>query len=184
MAEETQLSQADPNSAAPAVAPQTAAVTTPPALDAENVEALPSWAQRTISDLRKEAASHRKAKTEAERTAQAAAEQAAKEQGRWQELAEQYEPAAKRATELEAFVTELLERETAGVPDKFKKLIPTGDALTTLRWVQEAKAAGILSAPPAPQTDAAERGSTASAKSEEQRKELAAIYGVDPRFIE
>lgn len=178
------MSQADPTVTAPATVTPSAAATPNPAPDAENVDALPGWAQRTISELRKEAASHRKAKADAERAAQAAAEAAAKEQGQWQQLAEKYEPAAKRATELEAFVTELLERETASVPDKFKKLIPTGDPLTTLRWVQEAKAAGILSAPPAPQTDAAERGSTTSARSAEQRQELAAIYGVDPRFIE
>lgn len=183
MADE-QVTPAVPNETAPATVPPVAATPTPPAPDAENVDALPSWAQRMIGDLRKESASHRRAKSDAERQAQQTAEQAAKEQGQWRELAEQYEPKAKRADELEAFVSELLERETASVPDKFKKLIPQGDALATLRWVQEAKAAGILSAPPPPVTDASEKSAPQGGLSEEQRKELAAIYGVDPRFIE
>lgn len=161
----------------------TPADTHAPAPDAENVDSLPVWAQRVIGDLRKESASHRRAKSEAEKAAQAQAEQAAKEQGKWRELAEQYEPQAKRTQELEAFVAELLERETASVPDKYKKLIPQGDALATLRWVQEAKAAGVLAAPVAPQTDATEKPSQKSGLTDEQRQELAAIYGVDPRYI-
>lgn len=177
------MTPAVPNETTPAAVPQPAVTPTIPAPDAENVDALPAWAQRIIGDLRKESASHRRAKQDAEKQATATAEQAAKEQGKWRELAEQYEPKAKRADELEAFVSELLERETASVPDKFKKLIPTGDALTTLRWVQEAKAAGILSAPPPPVTDASDKRAPAGGMSEEQRKELAAVYGVDPRFI-
>lgn len=182
MADE-QTPQAGTTDAAPATAAQPAAATAAPAQDAEDVNALPPFAQRLIADLRKEAASHRKAKTDAEKAAQAQAEQTAKEQGKWRELAEQYEPAAKRAQELEAFIAETLAAETASVPDKLKKLIPQGDPLTTLRWVREAKAAGILSAPAAPQTDARDVPATGTARFGLPPEEFAAIYGLNPAYL-
>lgn len=129
----------------------------------EDVAALPAWAQALVTDLRKENASHRTAKTAAERQAQQAVEQAAKEQGQWQKLAEQYEPKAKRAEALEAYFTETLAAELKAVPERLKALIPTfDDPLKTLQWVQTAKQAGVFAPPPAPLTDAGAGGSAES----------------------
>lgn len=139
-------------------APQAGAVAASnvPAPDAEDVNALPAWAQKAIADLRKESASHRKAKTEAERAAAAQAEQAAKDQGKWKELYEQAEPQAKRAASLEKFIADMVAAELDAVPDRIKTIVPAfDDPLKTLDWLRTAKAAGILAKPSAPATDAA-----------------------------
>jgi hypothetical protein len=155
---------------------------TPQTQTVEDVAALPEWAQKAIRELRAESANHRKAKTAAETAAALASEQAAKEQGQWKQLAEQYEPKAKRADALEAYIAETLEAETANIPDKLKPLIPQGDALSTLRWVQQAKAAGILSAPQAPRTDAGAATNGAQPQkgllTDERRQEIANKYGL------
>jgi hypothetical protein len=150
-----QQTQAVTNEVAPATTPNTASAAIP-TQDAEDVNALPQWAQKAISELRKEAASHRKAKTEAERAAQAQQETAAKEQGKWQELAQQWEPKAKRADALEKFITDMVTAELEDVPERVKPIIPAfDDPLKTLEWIQNAKAAGILAKPLPPNTDAA-----------------------------
>lgn len=147
--------QAVTNEATQAAAANPASATTP-TQEVEDVNALPAWAQRIIGDLRKESASHRKAKTEAERVAQAQQETAAKEQGKWQELAQQWEPKAKRADELEKFVKDTLEAELTDIPERVKTIVPAyDDPLKTLEWVRNAKAAGILAKPNTPNTDAA-----------------------------
>ena len=182
-----------------AVAPVTAAIapdaqtpapnkpavpTTPVAQTVEDVAALPEWAQKAIKDLRAESANHRKAKATAEQAAAQAAEQAAIEQGKWKELYEKAKPLAERATAAETFIAEMLEAETANIPDKLKPLIPQGDALTTLRWVQQAKAAGILAAPQAPRTDAGAAGANlARVETEAEKRERAARLGVDWRYL-
>ena len=154
----------------------------PPTQAAEDIASLPEWAQKAIKDLRAESASHRKAKTAAEQAAQLAADQAAKEQGKWQELYQKAEPKAARVDAVEAFIVELLEAETAAVPDKLKPLIPQGDALSTLRWVQQAKAAGLLAVPQAPRTDAGSGGGATKQQpgmlTDEQRQEIANRYGL------
>ena len=77
-----------------------AIVAAPTAQAAEDVAALPEWAQKAIKDLRAESANHRKAKASAEQAAALAAEQSAIEQGKWQELYQKAEPKAKRADAL------------------------------------------------------------------------------------
>ena len=161
---------------------------TPPVAQdaAEDVNALPSWAQKTIADLRKESAGRRKAQADAERQAKDAAETAAKEQGKWRELYESAEPKAKRADTLEAFIGELVATELDAVPEKLRALVPEfDDPLKKLRWVRDAKAAGVLAAPIAPNTDAREAHKPGGkpGMSEEQRKRLADAYGVLPQFI-
>jgi hypothetical protein len=112
------------------------------------------------------------------------AEEAAKAQGEWQGLAEKYEPKAKRADALEKFVGALLDDELKAVPEKVKALIPDfDDALKTLEWVRTAKAAGVLATPQAPRTDAAASANGANAGnaslySEEERRQIAARYGL------
>jgi len=83
---------------------------------AGTVDELPEWAQELIGDLRKENATHRKAKKAAEKQAQEAEEARLAEEKKFQELAE------KRAQErdealarLAAKELELLKREVAQV---------------------------------------------------------------------
>ena len=156
---------------------------TKPTAQPEDVASLPSWAQTLVADLRKENAGHRTAKTAAERAAHAAQEQAAKEQGQWQKLAEQYEPKAKRADALETYITDALAVELKAVPERLQAVIPQfDDPLQTLQWVQKAKLAGVFAPPPAPQTDAGARGAPA-ATTLENKKERAARLGVDWRYL-
>ena len=104
---------------------------------------------------------HKEAQDAATKTA---AEQAAKEQGRYKELAEQWEPKAKRADELEKFVKDMLDAELSDVPEKMKAVVPEyDDPLRTLTWVRNAKAAGILARPATPNTDAASGAGDGSA---------------------
>jgi hypothetical protein len=178
MADE-QTPQVGTNGTTPAVVP-VAQVSTPFAPVADDVESLPEYARKMIADLRKENASHRQAKTAAEKAAQAATEQAAKEQGKWQELATTYEPKAKRAEALESFIAETLAAELANVPERLKALVPEGDALGQLRWLRTAKTAGLFTPPTAPTTDAGEasRNVPRGLLSKERRADLAARYGV------
>jgi hypothetical protein len=169
---------------APIPAPTKPAVSATPATQAaEDENALPEWARKQLSDLRKEQAARRKAQQETERSAAQAAETAAIEQGKWKELYEKAKPQAERAAAMDAFVAEMLEAETANIPEKLKALIPQGDALATLRWVQQAKTAGILAAPQAPRTDAgAATGGTVQPKAglltDARRQEIATKYGL------
>ena len=127
----------------------------------------------------------RKSKDAQERAQAQAADAAAKEQGKWRELAEQYEPQAKRAGDLDKFIGELLEAELKGIPERVKPVIPQfGDKLDTLRWVQAAKSAGLLAAPQAPNTDAREAARPGqTTMSEAEKREKAAQLGVDWRYM-
>ena len=148
----------------------------------EDVASLPEWAQKAIKDLRAESANHRKAKATAEQAAALASEQAAIEQGKWKELYEKSKPQAERTAELEALVAELVAAEIANVPEKFRALVPQGNAATTLTWIQEAKAAGLFAPPQAPRTDAG-TGVTGGQPhkgllTDERRQEIATKYGL------
>jgi hypothetical protein len=148
---------------------------TEPTQAVEDVKGLPDWAQKLITELRSENGKHRKAKTEAEKQAAKAAEDAAKEQGKWKELYDSTKPKAERAEALEAFIADMLKAELAGVPDKLKGLVPAfDDPLKQLEWVRNAKDAGVLAGPTAPQTDAARgTGDTRTAQAaNDKNKEL------------
>lgn len=115
------------------------------------------------------------------------AEETAREQGKWQELAQKYEPLAKEAQDLRETVQEIVEAELAAVPGKFKPLIPEFDSpRKTLAWLRSAKAAGMFAPPVAPNTGAGE-----GAKGEKPAaipggltpQEFAAIYGVNPQYV-
>jgi hypothetical protein len=172
-------------------APQQAATPNTPAttqaVAPDTIDSLPEWAQKEIRSLRKEAEGYRKAKSAAERQAQEASEAIAREQGKWQELYEKAQPRAKQADEYEAFLTELLESELKAIPERLRGLVPDMAPLAKLRWVQQAKAAGILAAPAPAQTDARDnpqrQAQAKGALTDEGRRELAAIYGVDPKYL-
>lgn len=171
--------------------PQAGSVQAPPAQQqppapqaGEDMAALPEWAQQQIKALRAESANHRKAKSAAEQAAQQAAEQAAKEQGKWQELALSYEPKAKRVDAVEAYIASRIESELANVPERIKALVPKGDPLATLQWLEDAKAAGLFAPLNAPRTDAGSGNGQGGvtpprgALSPDRKQELAARYGV------
>jgi hypothetical protein len=145
----------------PGIDPASIPAASKPMPQADDMSALPTWAQTLVSDLRKENASHRTAKTAAERQAQQATEQAAKDQGKWKELAEGYEPKAKRVDLVESYIADMLAAELKIIPERLRALVPAfDDPLKTLQWVQTAKASGVLAAPSAPQTDAGEANGT------------------------
>ena len=128
----------------------------------------------------------RKAKDAADAAARKATEDAAKQQGEWQKLAEQYEPKAKRADALETFVGDLLATELSGVPDKFTPLIPAfDDPLRLLEWLRNARTAGMFAPPTAPDTGAGQgaMGDGKPRMSEAEKREKAAQLGVDWRYL-
>lgn len=188
MAEE-QTTQAVTTGAAQAAAAEGAqtAATTTPTQEVEDVQALPAWARKIIDDLRKENAGHRTAKTKAEQAAAKAAEAAAAEQGKFKDLYEQAAPRAKQAEAYEAYFAERLDAELKAVPDRLKPLIPDLAPLAKLRWLETARAAGVLAAPAPAQTDARDNPQTqqraATQLSPERKQELAAIYGVKAEYI-
>lgn len=58
--------------------------------EAQDVKALPAWAQTLISNIRAEAATNRRKASEYEKQQQAAEQARLAEQNRWEELAKQY----------------------------------------------------------------------------------------------
>ena len=66
-----------------------AATETPETGEANSVDALPDWAQKVITDARKEAAKYRTEKTKAEKEAEKAARATAEKQGEYQRLYEE-----------------------------------------------------------------------------------------------
>lgn len=106
-------------------------------------------------ELRRESQKLHAKLAEMERRDAEAAEKAAQEQGKWQELYERTKPQAERVKALETFLGALLEQELASVPEKQRDLVPEfDDPLKKLEWVRKAKAGGLLMAPAAPSTDA------------------------------
>lgn len=169
--------------------PQAGSVTIPPVETQPQAGAVSAGGEiMTMEEARKlrsESNNLRKRLQDIEKSQLTAAEQAAKEQGRWQELAQTYEPKAKRADELERYIADTLDAELANVPEKLKGLVPDGmDALGKLRWLQAAKAAGLFAPLQAPRTDAGsgngQSGMTPprGALSPDRKQELAARYGV------
>lgn len=129
----------------------------------------------------------RKHKDAADAAARKAADDAAKAQGEWQKLAEQYEPQAKRAEALEKFIAGMVEAETAAVPEKFKALVPAfDDPLAKLDWLRTARSAGMFAPLRAPNTDAGEGAAGQPARPQTgglSNQEFAAVYGLNPQFV-
>lgn len=154
----------------------------PPEVSAESVETLPEWARKLVTDLRKENAGHRKAKTEAEKAAEEAARQAAEQQGRYKEL---YEAQLQKAQEAE---TRAKAAELAGLRSKVgsKYGLPEvlrdrlqGETEEALEADAKALAASLPKAPVA--TDAGAGVNSNAPRpglSDDQLREMAAVYGV------
>ena len=66
--------------------------------EAQDVKALPAWAQTLISNVRAEAAANRRKASEYEKQQQAAEQARLAEQNRWEELAKQYKTDLDRLT--------------------------------------------------------------------------------------
>jgi len=124
--------------------PTTTAPTTPtepnpaeqkPAEVSGGIETLPEWAQKLIREVRTEAASHRTALREAERTAKAAEEGRLAEQGEYKKLAEDR---AKRVAELEPVSLEV-EALRAKV-EQFEKATLARIAAETAEWPEGLRA--------------------------------------------
>ncbi len=120
----------------------------PAAPIAEDVAGLPEWAQRVIRDLRSESAAHRKAKTDAERVAQAAAEKALADNQQWEQLAKQHKAQLDALTPKAELADRLSEQLTAQIEARVKKLpsevtaLDPGDAdiVARLAWLDKAEA--------------------------------------------
>lgn len=155
---------------------------------ADNVNDLPDWAQKLVKELRSENASHRQAKKKAEKDADEAARKAAEEQGKYKELYEQ-ELAKREAAEMQAQMLELdaLKSKVAaevGLPQELATRL-AGETEDEIK----ADAQAVLAALPKStlDNDAARgtggTGTQTPTMSEEEIKEFAARYGVDPRYV-
>ena len=115
--------------------------------EAGSLDALPSWAQREIAGLRREAAAARKAKQDAAEAAQAAEEQRLQQERRFEELATQrqqriaeLEPIAERYNALAAKLSADLENEIAKLPAEVQAMRPaTADLDDLIDWAEKAK---------------------------------------------
>lgn len=164
-----------------------AASPTPAEVSAESVETLPEWARKLVTDLRKENAGHRRAKTEAEKAAEAAARQAAEAQGKYKEL---YEAELQKAQAAEARAKAA---ELAGLRSKVGAKYQLPEALAgrlqgESEEALEADAKTLAAAlPKAPAETDAEAGlnphSPQAGLNDEQLRELAAVYGVSFEYL-
>jgi len=154
----------------------------------ETVDALPDWAQTLIKELRGENASHRKAKKQAETDAEIATRKAAEEQGKYKELYEE-ELTKREAAEMQAKCLELdaLKSKIAtevGLPQELASRL-AGETEDEIK----ADAQVVLAALPKStigndaQQGTGGTGTQTPTMSEEDIKEFAARYGVDPRFV-
>lgn len=112
-----------------------------PATPAESVDALPSWAQKMIADLRGEAATNRKKVQEERKQAE---EKRLADQQQWEQLATQRaaEIAAlnEQSTRFQALADRIrgqIDAEAKTWPDEIKALRPQTDDVTMLLEFQE-----------------------------------------------
>lgn len=159
-----------------------------PSGEPDNIDALPSWAQQLIKDVRAEAAQHRvKAKQEAD--ARNAAEAAAlAEQGRYKELYEKITPemarlqqAAERAAALETKIQATNEARIKRIPQQWHSAIPTGYSPEALsEWLDANEVLFIKK--PAPSLDGGEQGDKTSKPVQltELQRQMAAKAGMSP----
>ncbi len=163
-------------SAAPQTLPMSSEAT------ADSVEALPEWAKKLVGDLRKENANHRKSKTEAEKAAEAAARQAAEEQGKYKEL---YEAQLQKALAAEARAKAV---ELAGLrrmvgakyqlPEALAQRLQ-GETEEALEADAKTLAAALPKTPTATDAGAGiNQNAPRPGLKDEQLREMAAVYGV------
>jgi hypothetical protein len=123
--------------------------------DAQTAQSIPYDRFKEVNERAKKAEAEL-AKIQAEQEAARQAKLAA--DGNFQEIIAGLEPKAKRVDELEGVVKTLLDAELEKVPEQFRTLIPQGDVVSRLNWVQQAKASGLFAGRAAPNTDAGAQG--------------------------
>lgn len=129
----------------------------------EGIEALPSWAQDEIKELRKEAARRRVEAREAQVAAEKAEEEKLARERQFEELAQRRQakideltPAAEQAGRLTELVRGQINEEIKDWPDSITAMAPAGEqpAEVWLEWLQKArplvKELRQKSEPPAP----------------------------------
>lgn len=133
--------------------PQDAGQPTPDAgQPVESVDALPEFAKKMIEELRKENASHRKAKQAAQEAAAKEAEQRLEHERNFQQLAEQRkakidelsaqtEAQAALAADLTRILGERIDAEIKSWPEEIKAMAPAGDVdpRVLFAWVEQAR---------------------------------------------
>jgi hypothetical protein len=127
-----------------------------------------------------------------EATAKAKAEaeaNALKEQGKYKELHEaaaarvaELEPVKERAERLEAVLAKRWDNEKGNVPDYILPLLEKMPVDERLDYITDNREKWTKSGPP--NINAGGNGGKPAARTEAEKNELAAIYGIDPRFIE
>jgi ribonucleoside-triphosphate reductase len=76
-------------------------------------------------------------------------------------------PKAEQADKYAEQIEAMLETELEDVPEDKRDLVPDGDPLTRLKWLQRAKAKGVFAAPKPPSTDAGAQGDGSQKKAVE-----------------
>ena len=82
----------------------------------------------------------------------------AEEAGRFKDLYESTKPKADRAEELEKTLGAILERRKSEIPAEFHDLIPTGDAVSQMQWIEQATAKGLFAPKSAPDLNPGKQG--------------------------
>lgn len=146
------------------------------------VEELPQWAQELVKGLRSEAAANRKAKSDAEKAAQAAREKELAEQNAWKELAEQRQQQlaklesqaasadslTEKLTKYEALLSTTVKAQLDKVPEPFKPLLAKLDIIEQMEWIATngEKLGTVAGVPPTPRAS----GAMSETNREEARK--------------
>lgn len=193
MAEQAQAAQAEvpAQAAQPAASAQAAPAQsqTTPESEAQEVSALPAWAQAEIKNLRKESAAHRKKASDAELQAKADEEKRLKEQGQWQAVAEKAQAQLKAVQdELNALKLNEQRREVGrkmGLPEALALRL-SGSTPEEMEADAKTLAAALPKAAttPAPDINAQASGTKPKpAMTDDERREFAARYGVMAQYI-
>ena len=139
--------------------------------EAQDIGALPTWAQTVIKELRKGEAAQRTAKRQAEEEASRRETERLAGEKKFEELAAKLDsdlkavqPKAERADALEAFLKNSVELRIKALPEADRTLVPEfDDPLKTLEWLD--RNAARFTQQRAPDLDAGKKGGDQSADS-------------------
>lgn len=142
---------------------------TPPA-GAQNTEASPSEhmiPKSRFDEVNTKMREFEKKLAKYEKAEKDKAEQDALSRGEYEKVINEIRPKAERADTLEATLADYLKIELESIPEKFRALVPDGDVVQKLKWINEAKKSGVFTSekPAPPGKLDAESGSASGASS-------------------
>lgn len=103
--------------------------------------------QKELKEVVKESMGRKEKLRTYETEREKAEEKRLAEQGEYKGLVDKLKPQAERMEAVDATLKEILALEIADIPEDKRELIPQGTPEVQLKWVKQAKAKGLFSAP-------------------------------------